>query len=192
MINSKEDYRRFLRTEQHVKGSLNFFRLYFKTAFIPTRRFLLLLRTCEYLRNTKKGPFYKVVYVIVKYMKYRLATRLGFSIPENVADEGLQLPHFGTIVINAKARLGKHCRVHVCVNIGMSGGGKEAPRIGNYVYIGPGAKLYGGIQIADRVAIAANSAVANSFLNSDMAIGGVPAKEIGPIEIGTIIKTANL
>jgi serine O-acetyltransferase len=52
--------------------------------------------------------------------------RLGFSIPENIADEGLQLQHYVTIVINANARLGKHCRLHVCINIGVSGGSKLA------------------------------------------------------------------
>lgn len=160
--------------------------LYWKTRFRPTQRFLLLLRTCEYLKNTKGNP---ILYALVKYMKYRLSTRLGFSIPENVADEGLQLPHFGTIVINANARLGKHCRVHVCVNIGASGGDTRAPQLGDYVYIAPGAKLYGDIVIADRIAIAANAAVAKSFSNSDVLIGGVPAKEIGAVDIFLLIKS---
>jgi serine O-acetyltransferase len=188
MIKSKEDYRRFLSAEQHESGSTNFFWLYFKTSFQPTLRFLLLLRTCEYLKNVKKDVINKAAFFFVKYLKYRLATRLGFSIPENVADEGLQLPHYGTIVINAQARLGKHCRIHVCVNIGASGGDKKAPQIGNYVYFGPGAKVYGDIQIADRIAIAANAAVSKSFLNSDVSIGGVPAKEIGPVNIFKIIR----
>jgi serine O-acetyltransferase len=187
MIKCKEDYRRFLRAEQFASGSTQFLMLYLRTSFQPTLRFLLLLRTCEYLRNAKRGPQFKILYLLVKYLKHRLATRLGFSIPENVADEGLQLPHYGTIVVNTNARLGKYCRVHVCVNIGASAGGKEAPLIGNQVYFGPGAKVYGDITIADRIAIAANAAVATSFGKSDVIIGGVPAKELGTIDITTLI-----
>ena len=188
MIENKSDYQRYLRLEQKCLGSTNFVWLYLKTSFKPTARFLLLLRTCEYLRNTQKGIFYKPFYYVVKYLKYRLSTRLSFSIPENTVEEGLQLPHYGTIVINANARLGKHCRIHVCVNIGASGGGKAAPRIGDFVYIGPGAKIYGDIEIADRIAIAANAAVNKSFTTSDRLVGGVPAKDIGAVNVYDLIK----
>jgi serine O-acetyltransferase len=186
MIANKEDYRRYLRLEQATNNT-GFIRLYFASSFNPVKRFLLLLRTCEYLKNTKRNIFHKSIYMLLKYKKFRLATRLGFSIPENVAEEGLQLPHYGTIIINGKSQIGKHCRIHACVNIGASGGSKEAPKIGNYVYIAPGAKIYGNISIADRVAIAANAAVASSFYNSDVVIGGVPAKELGPYDISTVI-----
>lgn len=189
MIRSKADYNRFLSVEQHTSGSASFIWLYFKSSFQPTLRFLLLLRTCEYLKNVNKNLFRKGVYLMVKYLKYRLAIRLGFSIPENVFDEGLQLPHYGTIVVHANTRVGKYCRLHVCTNIGASAGINLAPKIGNHVYIGPGAKIYGNIEIADRVAIAANAAVSKSFLNSDMIIGGVPAKETGEVDIFTLIKS---
>ena len=190
MIKNKADYQRFLRTEQHLLPTTKVFFpwLYLKTSFRPTQRFLLLLRTCEYLRNVGRGPMAKLLYVVVKYLKYRLGIRLGFSIPENVAGEGLQLPHYGTIVINANARLGKYCRVHVCVNIGASGGSKLAPRIGDFVYFAPGAKVYGDVEIASRIAIAANAAVGKSFLESDVMIGGVPAKVIGSVDISQLIK----
>lgn len=186
MISTKDDYKQFLLAEQ---GSSHFWKNYFRTIFRPTNRFLLFLRTCEYLSNTKSGFFWRMIYIFIKYRKYETGIRLGFSIPENVAGKGLQLPHYGTIVINANARLGEHCRVHACVNIGASGGGKKAPKIGNQVYIGPGAKIYGDIEIADRIAIAANAAVSKSFHNSECVIGGVPAKEIGTIDIEDLIKT---
>lgn len=190
MITNKSDYYRFLKAELHTRGSMNFFWLYAKNYFHPTQRFLLLLRTCEYLK-TKRNFFSKCLYFIVKLLKFRLGIKLGFSIPEHVADEGLQLPHYGTIVINGNARLGKYCRIHVCVNIGASGGGSEAPKIGDYVYFAPGAKVYGNIEIADRVAIAANAAVGKSCLTSDVILGGVPAKIIGEVDIFTLINKRN-
>ncbi|HEY0651876.1 MAG TPA: serine acetyltransferase [Chryseosolibacter sp.] len=188
MIKSKQDYKRFLLAEQNSK-STNFFVLYWKNLFAPTLQFLLLLRTCEYLKN-RRG-MYKLLYPIVKYLKYRKGLSLGFSIPENVADEGLQLPHYGTIVIHPRARLGKFCRVHVCVNIGASAGGSEAPQLGDYVYVAPGVKIYGDIKIANKVVIAANAAVSASFVNEGVMIGGIPAKELKQIDITNIIKKGN-
>ena len=187
MIRSKEDYKRFLSVEIcNGDKPKHFLFLYVKTFFKPTSKFLLLLRTCEYYLNTNK---ISLLYYVVKFLKFKLSTKLGFSIPENVADEGLQLPHYGTIVINKGARLGKRCRVHACVNIGASGGSLEAPQIGDMVYIGPGAKIYGNIRIENRIAISANSVVNRSFLNSDRMIAGVPAAEIKKIDISNLIKT---
>lgn len=186
MIKTKEDFIEYLRADFKLNQSykITFIKLYFKSAFNPQRRFLLLLRTCEYYMNcNKKGLTYR----IVKYLKFRQGLKTGFSIPENVLGKGVQLPHYGTIVINKNAKIGKYCRIHVCVNIGASGGSLKAPQIGNHVYIAPGAKLYGDIQIADRIAIAANAAVGKSFLNSNKLIGGIPAKEIGDVNITKII-----
>ncbi len=188
MIKNKEDYKRYLLAEHKVKGSMLFIRIFFSTFFKPTLKFLLYLRTCEYLKNSNRGLIYKMGYLAIKFLKYRLGIRLGFSIPENVVEEGLQLPYYGTIVINAGTRMGKYCRIHVCVNIGSSGIGTNTPKIGNHVYIGPGAKIYGNIKIADRIAIALNAAVSKSFEISDKLIGGVPAKELGDFNVFDLIK----
>ena len=69
----------------------------------------------------------------------------------------MSLAHRGTIVINPKVKIGKNCRIHICVNIGDYNGG--APVIGNNVYIGPGAKLFGDIEIADGVKIKVNKSM---------------------------------
>jgi serine O-acetyltransferase len=64
------------------------------------------------------------------------------------------------------------------VNIGASAQNSNAvPVIGDNCYIGPGAKLYGGIILGDNVAIGANSVVNKSF-EGDCVIAGVPAKVI--------------
>jgi len=191
MIQNKSDYRRFILRETNLRFN-NFIVNYITTLHNPIYRFLFLLRTCEYLKNCSPyGKSSKLLYFIIKYLKAKQGLKLGFSIPENVVDEGLQLPHYGTIVINSNARIGKNCRIHVCVNIGASGGENRAPQIGNLVYIAPGAKIYGDIIITDRIAIAANAAVSRSFLNSDKIIGGVPAKEIGDVDINKHIVVKN-
>ena len=62
-------------------------------------------------------------------------------------------------------KAGSNCRIHAGVNIG------------NNVYIGPGAKLYGKITIGDNAAIGANSVV-NKDVPAGVTVAGVPAKMI--------------
>ncbi|MGQ2982066.1 serine acetyltransferase [Flavobacterium sp.] len=147
--------------------------------------FLTRLRKCEYL-GKKRGPINKLLYAYHKIRLKSISIKLGFSIPEHVFGPGLAIPHYGTIVVNPKAKVGANCRIHVCTNIGASGGSAAAPQIGDNVYIGPGAKLYGDIVIGNNNAIAANAAVNKSFTEEGVVIGGVPGKVIG--ELGDIKK----
>ncbi|MHC1757646.1 MAG: serine O-acetyltransferase [Methanosarcina sp.] len=108
-----------------------------------------------------------------------MSIHLGYSIPINVFGPGLCIAHRGTIVVNKDSRVGENCRIHACTNIGS---GRDsillAPKIGNGVYIGPGAKIFGNIEIADNIAIGANSVVNKSFYEKGISIAGVPAKKI--------------
>ena len=104
-----------------------------------------------------------------------MSLKLGFSIPINVIDQGLSIAHYGTIVISSNCKIGKNCRIHAGVNIGASGGSKAAPIIGNNVYIGPGAILFGDIRIGDNNTIGANSTVNKSFQENNCVIAGTPA-----------------
>jgi serine O-acetyltransferase len=107
-----------------------------------------------------------------------LGIKLGFTIPPNVFGPGLSIAHPGTIVVNPDARIGANCRLHVCVNIGTQAGEHSAvPALGDNCYIGPGAKLFGSINIGNNVVIAAN-AVVNKNFPDNVTIGGVPAKVI--------------
>lgn len=101
--------------------------------------------------------------------------KLGFSIPINVFGPGLSIPHYGTIVVNSNARIGANCRLHVGVNIGASGGSIKAPCLGDNVYIGPGAIIFGDIQIADNVTIGANATVNRSCGQANVVLAGSPA-----------------
>lgn len=79
-------------------------------------------------------------------------------------------------IISSTAKIGRNCRIHSCVNIGASRGKNGAPIIGNNVYIGPGAILFGDITIADNVSIGANATVNRSFTESNVVIAGTPAE----------------
>lgn len=140
-------------------------------------QFLRLLRKCEFLTNSQRSSRITMLPLMVCRLKLRsLQLKLGFSIPLNVFRPGLSIAHYGTLVVNPNASIGDNCRIHVGVNIGASGGSEKAPTIGNNVYIGPGAILFGGITIADNVSIGANSTVTKSFLTPNVVVAGTPAK----------------
>ena len=108
-----------------------------------------------------------------------MGVKCNFTIPLNTFKKGLSIAHIGPIIVNGSARIGENCRIHVGVNIGTAAGASgDAPQIGNNVYIGPGAKLFGLIHIADGVAIGANAVVNKDCLQENVALGGVPAKII--------------
>ena len=184
MINNKKQYHDYINTEgQSVRFNGFLYRLIYSYITLqPIRRFLLLLRTSEYFMNCKRGIFNRLIHLLLKYHKYRLGLKLGFTIPENVANKGLQLPHYGAIVINANTKIGENCRIHICTNIGAANKSSIAPVIGNNVYIGPGAKIYGEITIANNIKIAPNAAVHKSFLEENISIGGIPAKQISQLK----------
>jgi len=137
-------------------------------------KFMISLRKMEYY-GQRRDWLARLAHLFYRYRYHRLSLQLGFSIPANVCGPGLSLPHRGSIVISPVARIGANCRIHSCVNIGLAKDGSKAPRIGDNVYIGPGAKLFGDITIGNNVLIGANAVVTKSF-GDNLTIVGVPAR----------------
>jgi serine O-acetyltransferase len=147
-----------------------------------------ILRRYEYALNCLRSPLFWPVRFFWRYRYYKYSIRLNFEIPPNVAGPGLSIAHRGPVIINPATRIGENCRIHSCVNIGTSAGThRDAPTIGNDVYIGPGVKIFGPIQIADRIAIAAQAVVHRSFEQPDITIGGIPAKKLSDKGAGDYI-----
>lgn len=144
-----------------------------------TWKYQIILRKTEYYNNV----YHQKRYLIFHYFWYRLifhkySIKLGLTIPLNVFGPGLAIPHYGSIVVNSAAKVGKNCRLLEGVNIGATNGSASAPQIGNNVFIGTGAKIIGDITIADDVAIGANAVVVNSITEKGVTYGGIPAKKI--------------
>lgn len=130
----------------------------------------------------------KILGGFYRFKKSKLGFYTGFSIPINVCDKGLCIAHVGPIIINEQTKIGKNCRIHVGVNIGADARiGTNAPEIGNNVYIGPGAKIFGKVVIADNIAIGANAVVNKSFLEKNISIAGIPAKQINNSGVDDIL-----
>ncbi len=162
----------------------------------PINLFMFLLRAKEWTVNTHVMA---IVRLTVAVGFRRQSVRLGFSIPPNTFGPGLAIVHYGPIVVNGNARIGANCRTHVCVNIGGGGGLVDAetarglaPVLGDDVYIGPGAKIFGPVRIADRCAIGANSVVNTSFDEPGCSIAGVPARVISKKGSAGMILSASL
>lgn len=195
MITSKREYQEYLKADLVAltgKSEMEFkSKIRQLIAPNPTLKFQRKLRKLEYYRNCKSNLLERLFYYYLKLVYRRSSIKLGFSIPENVFGPGLAIVHYGTIVVNPKAKIGHNCRIHPCTNIGASGGSSKAPQIGNNVYIGPGAKIYGDIEIGNNIAIGANSSVNKSFLEDNIMIAGSPAKKIKEIDIKKIIPNAS-
>lgn len=173
MIDTKSRLREALAIESEIYGK----KWYYDLPVRMTERQVLYqhakyLRQAEYAFNTKKFTRHWYLFKLL-----RIQTRYGISIPMNVVGVGFEIVHLGSVIINAKATVGKYCRVHPGVVVGANH--DKAPVIGEHVYIGPGAKVFGGIQVADEVQIGANAVLNKSCEEKGAVLAGVPAGRIG-------------
>lgn len=171
MIQSKQDLRSF-QAQDLARHRIVAWRFWMMLQH-PTIYFVRVLRRVEYYQNCRRDPIGRLFGLALKVQFRLLSIYLGFSIPPNTCGPGLVLNHWGTIVISPEARIGSNAKINVCVNIGLKD--ELAPTIGDDVYIGPGAKIFGGIVIGDRVKIGANAVVTKSFPDN-VTVAGVPAK----------------
>jgi serine O-acetyltransferase len=175
VIKSKKDYTFYLAADQLALA------IKYKRPRIfqdETWKFERLLRRVEYLENCGTNPLDKINCLQAKFKLQKLSVKLGYAIPRNVFGPGLSIAHGGPIIVHSKALVGENCRIDRCVSIGSIHYPAGAPVIGNNVFIGPGAVIDGDIEIADGIAIGANSYVNKSFKEPDITIAGCPAKKI--------------
>lgn len=187
MIKSKEDFKYYLEADRIAIGEVD--RRKPRLFTDELWRFQILLRKLEYYHNCKRFWFYKPYYFYLRFKFKIFSIILGFSIPLNVFGPGLFINHRGTIVIYGGSKIGANCRIHACINIGLSRS-DIGPELGDNVYIGPGAKIFGPIKIADGIAIGANSVVNKSFYEKNISIGGIPAKKISDIGSEGLLRKA--
>lgn len=138
-----------------------------------------------YIKALRKEEFYsfKSPNKILKYYFQRkkniLGRKLGFFIPAGCFDEDLKIYHYGSIIINPNAKIGKHCTIHGNCCIGSKGSFPDSsPIIGNHVDIGQGAQILGDITIANGVKIGAGSIVTKDILIENAIVVGIPGRII--------------
>jgi serine O-acetyltransferase len=113
--------------------------------------------------------------IIMRIIRILFSCDIPYSleIGENTA-----FAHNGLgVVVHRDAIIGHNNKIMQNVTIGGKNG-QGPPKIGNYCFIGSGAKVMGEIEIGDDVMIGANAVVTKS-VESGMVVAGVPAKVIG-------------
>lgn len=175
-IRSREDYIRFLECDKialRVPRNRKWPRPFLDDVW----RYQILLRKLEY-RLIRRGLINRILAGFTKLRFKRLGVRLGLTVDPYVFGPGLSIAHYGSLTVNPNAKVGSNCRIHEGVTIGATNGSDKAPIIGDNCFIGSGAKVIGDIIIGDNVAIGAGAVVVNSYADSNITLGGVPAKII--------------
>lgn len=152
----------------------------------PYKSLLGAIRTYQAHRD-RSGPWSALVWRLAA-LRWRVWSVLsGASIPVRCQiGGGLQMPHTNGIVINVRARIGCNCDINQQVTIGEMKGG--CPTIGNGVFIGPGAKVLGPINVGDGARIGANAVVirdvpAGGIAKAPLAEIAMPALDAGDARV---------
>lgn len=139
-----------------------------KKCINPNLHYLYLFRKAQkHQKKTISGVFWK-------FLLRHYQIKYGFQIyPETQIGEGLYLGHWGALVINPKAKIGKNCNIAQGVTIGQQNRGKNEgyPVIGDEVWIGPNAVIVGSVNIGNNVLIAPNAYVNFDVPENSMVMG---------------------
>jgi serine O-acetyltransferase len=141
----------------------------------PTVRFLAvaLFRTAQ-----GAGRYAPVVGSAVKQLNHVL-TGCDLAYQAQIGP-GLVLYHPTGVVIGPHCRIGARARIMQGATIGSDAvvvvdREPGSPTIGDDVFIGPGAGVFGPVELGNRVQVGANAVVTSSF-RSDVVVGGIPAR----------------
>lgn len=86
---------------------------------------------------------YHTIILFYWYWQLRLiSSKTGFQISPNSFGKGLRIFHYGSIIVNEKARIGDYATIFPQTLIGAKPNG--VPTIGHHVMICAGAKVLGG------------------------------------------------
>lgn len=127
----------------------------------PGLKFTIIFRATQYYRRKNRLFFY------FYFLWYRaLKVKYGFDISYRTQiGKGLYIGHFGQVIIHGDAIIGDNCNLSQGITVGVSNYGdkKGVPIIGNNVFIGPNACVFGKINIGNNVTIGANCVVTESI-----------------------------
>lgn len=103
---------------------------------------------------------------------------MGVGIPRgSQIGPGLRIYHFGCIVINPIAIIGKNFSIHHGCTIGVKNSYFDQVIIGDNCTMGAGSKVLGNIRIGNNVTIGANAVVTCDVPDNSIAVG-VPCRII--------------
>lgn len=147
-------------------------------ASTPGFKLSLLYRLERFLLD--RPPGWRWARLPVKLVRHHCAVKYGIVIPPTTEiGSGLYIGYFGSIIVNGECRIGKNCNLSPGVNLGRANRGPRAgaPVLGDDVYLGPGAKIVGKVQVGNEVAVGANCVVTRDVPDRAVVVG-VPGEVI--------------
>lgn len=154
---------------------------------------LLLLLTCQGVWIMTQYRFSRWVHHRVHFPVIRPVLKVFCAIWQKLIEittgsefpnraeigKGLYIPHAVGITIHTDTKIGEYCNLgqHVTIGLGGRGDKQGTPKLGDRVFVAPGARLFGPITIGNNVAIGANAVVTKDLPDNAVAVG-VPAQII--------------
>lgn len=140
--------------------------------FSPGFKYIYFLRHVQLSKNFISKLFWSVLLKLCSF-------KFGIQIPaQTKIGAGFRILHFGTIVINPKAIIGKNFNISQGALIGMAEGKcKGSPIIGNNVCLSANAIIIGGVKIGNNVMIAPGAFVNFDVPDNSIVVGN-PGKII--------------
>ncbi|OPL11562.1 MAG: hypothetical protein AVO38_15800 [delta proteobacterium ML8_D] len=130
-----------------------------------------------------KNPFIrwvlKLVFVFVLYRFFSVFFGIEINLQAKIG-RGFYIGHYGGIFVG-DVKIGENCNISQGVAIGFGRLGTDrfgVPTIGSYVYIAPGAKIFGSITIGNNVSIGANTVVSKNIPDNAIVVGN-PGRIVG-------------
>ena len=128
---------------------------------------MILYRMMSWCQKSKLTPF---AYLFQWLNKCLNACVIGIKTSFG---EGFVIMHPCGVVVNSKVCGGTNITLESSVVIGDNKG--HSPILGNDIFIGSGAKLFGQLSVGNNVLIGANAVVTRSIDDNSKALG-IPAK----------------
>jgi serine O-acetyltransferase len=118
--------------------------------------------------------------VLYRMMFRRVRNVYGIELPYSVKlGRRVVFEHQGAVVIHGDVEIGDDCVIRQGVTIGNRSLERplDAPKLGDRVNVGAGAKILGAIHVGDDAAIGANAVVLDDVEKSSLVVG-IPARAI--------------
>jgi serine O-acetyltransferase len=158
------------RTFDYVEGSL--LKKCIVTFLAPGVQAVIIFRFGNWV--SQQSIILKIVlFPIYMFLNMLIQVLWGIEIQYSARiGAGLYIGHFGGITISGDAVIGKNANISQNITIGIAGDGEKrgVPVIGDNVYIAPGARLFGKIQVGDNVKIGANAVIHKNIPNNAVAV----------------------
>lgn len=146
--------------------------------FTPGFKYTVWMRACGYAKASKALKY--TIYPALKFALLHCRYKYGIAIPEYTRiGPGLLINRFGGIYIGGDAEIGCNVNITHGVLLGYTNRGAKAgaPRVGDRVFLGAGAKVIGNIRLGNDSSIGANCVVTKDVPDSGVAVG-IPSKII--------------